>query len=145
MAFFSKSAQHSFAQVILHNFEGCCARHVQRGVDPQFACLWMFLDHVLLIYQEPVYVTIGLRERKRYRPLFSNISEQDRDFLGLRLLDAEPLKDEIDAVCVECTADGIRVAIRYLPTTGQKPKQPAGLSNGLSRRIVKDLYERSAY
>jgi hypothetical protein len=137
-----------FANSILQSFIGSCGRHVRRDRGVQPASVWMFVDHVLLTFQEPVYVTIGIRDGSSFMPVYSNLSTQDRDFLGLRKLEDEQLTEEEDAVCIRARGDKIRIAVRYLPRdwpAGKGRMRPQGWDSQLSQDIVRELAEEDTF
>ena len=107
-----------FGRSILSSFAGSCARLLRR--ERFEAILWLLADHILLTYQSPVYVTMGVRKGAVFHPCFSSLSENDRKFLGLRPIhrEFENLGPSADSLTITDSRRDIAISIRCLPTAG---------------------------
>ena len=108
---------------ILDSFDGSCGR-LLRSDRPQ-AILWLLVDHILLLFQSPVYVNLWSRGVSQYEALFSSISSQDRCFLGIRELRAEVLDGQQQDQLIFANEDAELVtSVRSLPNEKGLRPQP---------------------
>ena len=128
--------ENQFYTGILNSFDASCGRLLR--ADRSQAIVWLLVDHVLLLFQSPVYVNVWTRCGDVFEARFSSISAQDRHFLGIKELSDEIIDgQQQDQIIINSDEGDLTISVRSLPN--EKGLQPRPLNSKQAYGTIKKM------
>ncbi len=123
---------------ILDSFSGSCGRLLRAGHAN--AAIWLLVDHIILLFQLPIYLNLAVREGARWQLVYSSLPDPDRAFLGLPAADEEV--EHIESTFVVYTKDRhLAVGVFALPSASPARKIDGLLPPTETRAIRETISE----